>query len=298
LKEIAKILGYFVAVIVLGALLAPPLYWGGQWLARLGVLEFLGETEFQKFFNRAMLISAAALLWPTVRWLKMGRWHELGLEKNDRWAIHVAVGFAIAAFAVAAMAAGYINVGIYRWKLILPWGSLPKLAFSAICVALLEEALFRGAIFGLFRRTLRPYTALFWTTAIFAILHFLKPDDDLQISPVGWLSGFELIPKVFHQFGDPMMLLAGFTTLFTLGWLLGYATLRTSSLWMAIGLHAGVVFVKMGFSKFTKRADAHLPWVGPELQIGLVPVGALLVALLLVWLWLWYENRRDQVPIR
>ncbi|RYD74864.1 MAG: CPBP family intramembrane metalloprotease, partial [Verrucomicrobiaceae bacterium] len=138
----------------------------------------------------------------------------------------------------------------------------------------------------------------FWTTGIFAILHFLKPDDDLRIAAVGWLSGFELVPHVFHQFTDPMMLLASFTTLFTLGWLLGYATLRTRSLWMAIGLHAGVVFVKMGFSKLTKRDDAFLPWVGKKLEDGLVPVLVLLVALLLVWLWTRYEARRDQIPVR
>lgn len=298
MKEIAKILGYFIAVIVLGALIAPPLFWAGQWLARLGVMEFLGDTDFQKFFNRAMLISAVGLLWPTIRWLRMGRRPDLGLERDDRWLVHLGVGFAISAVLVTAMAGSFISLDIYRWKLSMPWGALPKLAFSAICVALIEEALFRGAILGLFRRTLRPYTALFWTTALFAILHFLKPDDDLQISSVGWLSGFALVPHVFHQFTEPMMLLAGLTTLFTLGWLLGYATLRTRSLWMAIGLHSGVVFVKMSFSKFTKRADAHLPWVGKELQIGLVPVGVLLLALLLIWLWTWYEDRRDQVPVR
>ncbi|MHA3773168.1 CPBP family intramembrane glutamic endopeptidase [Verrucomicrobiota bacterium sgz303538] len=294
MKEIAKILGYFIAVIFLGALLAPPLYWAGQWLARLGVFEFLSETEFQKFFNRAMLISAVVLLWPAIRWLAVGRWHDLGLQHDRQWLSHLGVGFGIAAVLVASMAASYVALDIYRWKAVLPWGALPKLAFSAFCVALLEEALFRGAIFGLFRRTLGPYTALFWTTAIFAILHFLKPDDDIHVSTIGWLSGFQLVPYVFHQFSEPMMLLAGFTTLFVLGWMLGYSTLRTRSLWMAIGLHAGVVFVKMSFSKFTKRADAHLPWVGEELQIGFVPVLVLLFGMFLVWLWLRYEYRRDQ----
>jgi membrane protease YdiL (CAAX protease family) len=294
LKDIAKILGYFAAVILLGAILAPPLYWGGQWLAGLGVFEFLAETDFQKYFNRAILVAAVLLLWPTVRWLRIRGWRELGLRPDQQWFVHLVVGFWIAAVLVAAMAAVYIEVGIYRWKVVLPWSALPRLAFSAVCVALLEEALFRGAILGLFRRTLTKWNAVFWTTTIFAALHFLKPDDDVVISPVGVASGFALVPHAFHQFGEPLLLLGGFTTLFVLGWLLGYATIRTGSLWMAIGLHAGVVFVKMGFSKFTKREEAYLPWVGKELQIGLVPVGVLLVALLLVWLWLWYEDRRER----
>lgn len=295
MKEITKILVYFAAVIVLGAILAPPLYWAGQWLASLGVLEFLSETEFQKFFNRAALFSAILLLWPTVRSLRIRNVRELGLDSDAYWVRHLLVGFAIAALLVAAMAAVYVEFGIYRWKSTLPWGALPKLALSAATVAILEECLFRGALLGIFRRAMRPYSALFWTTALFAILHFLKPEDEVNIGTVTWTSGFELVPKVFHQFGEPITLLAGFSTLFVLGWLFGYATLRTRSLWMSIGMHAGIVFVKMGFSKFTKRDEQFLPWVGQELQIGLVPVGVLLLGLLIVWLWLRHEDRQNRL---
>jgi hypothetical protein len=125
----------------------------------------------------------------------------------------------------------------------------------------------------------------------------LKPDEDFQIAQVGWLSGFALIPHTFHQFAEPMTLLAGFTTLFALGWLCGDATLRTRALWLSIGLHAGVVFVKMSFSvmaKFavkTRHRDAYLPWVDQRFETGLVPVGVLLLAWLAVILWLKYENR-------
>ncbi len=294
MKEITKILIYFVAVIVLGAILAPPLYWAGQWLASLGVLAFLSETEFQKFFNRAALVAAVLLLWPTIRALRIRHVRELGLEADPLWGRHLAVGFAIAALLVAGMAAAYVELGIYRWKNILPWGALPKLALSAVTVAILEECLFRGAILGLFRRAMTPYRALFWTTAIFAILHFLKPEEGAVQGSVTWMSGFELVPKVFHQFAEPTTLLAGFSTLFVLGWLCGYAALRTRALWMSIGLHAGIVFVKMGFSKFTKRDEQYLPWVGPELQIGLVPVAVLALGLVLVWLWLRYEDRQPR----
>ncbi|MDB6173913.1 MAG: amino terminal protease self-immunity [Chthoniobacteraceae bacterium] len=285
MKDLAKILTYFIAVIVLGALIAPPLYWGGHAVAARGVLSFLGETEFQKYFNRAVLIAALALLWPAIRSLKIRGVRELGLEPDPRWVRHFLIGFLIAAVAVGVMAAGYIQFEVYHWKKpALPWGSLPKIAFGALVVAALEEALFRGAIFGLFRRTLRPYPALFLVTALFAILHFLKPDEDLQMGEIGWLSGFEILPHTFHQFAEPAALLAGFSTLFVLGWLLGYATLRTRALWMSIGLHAGVVFVKMGFSKFTKRDLEALPWIGRELQIGLVPVAVLCLAGVVLWL--------------
>ena len=67
LKDLAKIFAYLVAVIVLGALLASPLYWAAQWLAGHGILRGLAAFKFQKFFDRAAMIAALLLLWPTVR---------------------------------------------------------------------------------------------------------------------------------------------------------------------------------------------------------------------------------------
>ena len=119
---------------------------------------------------------------------------------------------------------------------------------------------------------------------------------------MGWLTGFALVPHTFHQFAEPMTLLAGFTTLFALGWLCGDAALRTRALWLSIGLHAGIVFVKMSFSvmaKFaikTKHRPDYLPWVGERFETGLIPVAVLLLAWLAVVLWLKYENRSDAAP--
>jgi membrane protease YdiL (CAAX protease family) len=297
LKDIAKIFAYLAAVIVLGALLAPPLYWGANWLATHGIFPVLAEFPFQKFFNRAALISALILLWPAVRWLEVGGWRDLGIEPDPRWRQHLIAGFLIAGFAVAAMAFAYVQLGIYRIREVIAWGKVPVVLLSAVTVGFLEEALFRGAILGLVRRSLGRYAALFWVTVLFAIVHFLKPDEDVTIPSVNWLSGFELIPHTFHQFAEPMALLAGFTTLFVLGWLCGDATLRTRALWMSIGLHAGIVFVKMSFSVMAKFAikakhrGSYLPWVDDQFETGLVPVGVLLLAWLAVILWLKYENR-------
>jgi membrane protease YdiL (CAAX protease family) len=291
LKDIAKIFAYLAAVIVLGALLAPPMYWGAQWLAGHGILRVLASFKFQKYFDRAAMVAALVLLWPLVRSLRIKGWRDLGLEPDRRWGQHLAAGFIIAALGVEAMAWGYVHFGVYRLRPDLQWSKLPMIALSAATVAVVEEALFRGAILGLLRRSLPPYAALFWVTALFAIVHFLKPNENFDPGPIGWLSGFAMIPQAFHQFAEPQTVLAGFTTLFALGWLCGEAALRTRALWMSIGLHAGVVFVKMSFSVLSKRRETHLPWIGSELQIGLVPVGILALGCVAVVLWLNYENR-------
>jgi len=293
LKDIGKILAYFLGVIVLGAALAPLLYWAGQALASHGVMKFLAETEFQKFFNRGMLVAALVLLWPTIKWLRVGSVRDLGLDPDGRWWRRLSVGFVIAGALVAVLGAAYLSAGVYEWKKDPPWEKIAPLLISAFIVGLLEEGLFRGGILGLFRRTMRPWPAIIATGAIFSAVHFLKPDESVQVEKVNWLSGFELVPHVFHQFGEPMLLLGGFTTIFVLGMMLADVTIRTRSLWMAIGLHAGVVFVKMSFSKVTKRESSHLPWIGEELQIGLVPVGVLLLAWVLARLWLRHVDLRS-----
>jgi len=290
LKDLAKFLIYLAAVIALGALLAPPLYWAAQALAAHGIFRPLAAFKFQKFFDRAALLAAFALLWPAIRWLRIKGWRDLGLEPDARWRQHWAVGFAIAGLIVAAMALAYLASGVYRLLPAAPWGKLPVIALSAVTVGFVEEALFRGAIFGLLRRTLSPYAALFWVTALFAIVHFLKPDESFDPHPIGWVSGFALVPHVFHQFAEPMTVLAGFGTLFALGWLCGEAALRTRSLWMSAGLHTGVVFVKMSFAAVSRRSATHLPWIGPELQTGLVPVSLFLLAWIIVLLYLGREH--------
>lgn len=301
MRPLAIIGGYFVAVILIGALLTPWLYWGGHALASRGVLAFLAETDFQKFFNRAVLVAAVGLLWPTVRILRStttettnaaipspSLWrHPLGLRDG-------VAGFLIAGLLVAAMAGCYVAADIYHWKSKLPWGALGRVAISAWCVAIIEEFLFRGALLGLFLRTLSRGWAVAALTGLFAVVHFLNPGDAPDPAHVDWLTGFTCIPRVFHQFFDPGLLMAEFCTYVALGLVLAHARLRSGALWLPIGIHAGVVFTKMGFAKFTKRDLSYMPWIGPELQIGLVPVFVLLLVGALIWAYLRFIPRPDE----
>ncbi|HEV7402264.1 MAG TPA: CPBP family intramembrane glutamic endopeptidase [Chthoniobacteraceae bacterium] len=310
MKEVAKIFAYFAAVVLLGALLAPLFYWGVHaiepWALANGLIKYIPppdtgqpaiggplgwlDADFQKIFHRMLLLAAVLLLRPAWRWMGGGSLRNVGLAPDPRARLHLAQGLLIGGGLVALMAGVYVFCHIYHFKERLPWGALGQIALSAAVVGMIEEWLFRGAIMGLFLRAMRPMPALAWTTFIFAALHFLRSGDDPGIGPVKWYSALALLPKLFHPFAEPMMLLAGFATLFTLGWLLGYARLRTGALWMSIGLHAGVVFVKMGFAKFTRRDELYLPWVGSELQIGVVPIAVLLVGLYLVWRRMEYEE--------
>src|SRR5207244_2802779 len=113
-----------------------------------GVMTFLAQTEFRKFFHRGLLIAALALLWPTAHWIKVPNVRALGLEPNPRRWQDFALGFAASFILMAVLGAVLVTVGVYKMRGSVPWGPLGSIAVSAIVVSFIEEWLFRGAILG------------------------------------------------------------------------------------------------------------------------------------------------------
>ena len=283
-----KIVLYFIAVLFVGALLAPPLYWAGTLL-----VSALREETFQKFFHRAALIAALAFLWPLAKSFQIRSRAELGLEPNSRWLRDLFCGLLAAIAMMLVMCAILKGFEAFRWhapkdrKL----GDFPKILLTATTVSLIEEMLFRAAFLGVFLRTMWKWSALFTMSAIFSVLHFIKPTD-IEITDVRWYSGFELLPATFSQFSQPAMLGAMFTTLFAVGWILGYVTIRTRSLWMAIGLHGGWIICQQGFGKVAKLRKDQLPWIGGELRVGIAPLITIVATGIVCWL-IVRRRRRD-----
>jgi membrane protease YdiL (CAAX protease family) len=275
LNDLRKLLIYLVASLVLGALFAPLLFKGGRWLAGVGIFPSLETQGFQRYFNRSVQIVAILLLWPLVRALRVRSLAELGLHHDPAWLRRGLIGLTAAVVLMVVMS---LIVHASGGMLFLPaeqrkvheW---PKVVVTAFSVGFIEECIFRGAFLGLLQRRMSRNGALFASSAFFSVLHFVKPIKTvIAPSEVSWLSGFAVIPGVFSQWADPAMIGALFTTLFAVGWVLGWATQRTHSLWMSIGLHAGWVLCVQGFGKFAMFADGGLPWIGSDLRIGIAPL--------------------------
>ncbi len=286
-SSLLKIAAYFLATLLLGAILAPPLFWGGHALGgAVSGLALLRETDFQRYFNRAMFLAALLLLWPTVRALRIGSWRELGLRPDPRRWQNALFGFVAAGGLLWLLGIGLWQTGVYVARPRVPWNTFGGFLLTAVCVALVEEAFFRGALFGLVRRTARAGTALVFVAALFAVLHFLKPPPNaVPIADVRWTSGFALLPKAFWQWGDPQLVLGGVTTLFAVGLVLGYARWRTGALSLPIGLHAGWVFGLKTFNKCSRHPAPGSMWIGDDLLHGLAPVAVVLLTGGLVWAW-------------
>jgi membrane protease YdiL (CAAX protease family) len=291
LKDAARLLAYFVATILVGALLAPPLYWVAQWLVIHGYVQFLARFDFETFFHRALLIAALLLLWPLLRSIRVGRLSDLDLAANPRWPRHLAGGFVLSAVPLVCCGAVLIALHIYSLRSSVAWGAFGKIIAATAFVPFFEEGLFRGLILGILLRSGRTSSSVLVTSALYSIVHFLKAPERTS-TIVTWSSGFNSIIHSFSQFTDPALVAAAFTTLFLIGWILADARLRTRSLWLPIGLHAGWIFANGAFNRIARRDMLLLPWLGKNLLVGIVPLSVCLLTWLLVRVWLKYDGLR------
>jgi membrane protease YdiL (CAAX protease family) len=150
-------------------------------------------------------------------------------------------------------------------------------------VALVEELIFRAALFGILRQTLAWPVALAVSSAVYASVHFLqKPPAPL---PIDWLSGIRLLPELCRIPPDGLGLAPAFLTLFLAGAILALAYQRTGTLFMSIGLHAGWIFWLTTYRLLTQEAPraSRSIWGSDKLIDGWLPFFMLAVVLAGLW---------------
>jgi membrane protease YdiL (CAAX protease family) len=291
LKDAVRLLAYLLATVLLGALLAPPLFWTAQWLIAHDWLTFLARFDFETFFHRALLVAAVVLLWPFARSLSVRNRADLQLEKNPRWRRDLLFGFISSAVPLLCCGAILIATPIYSFRGAINWSGVGKVAAAAAVVPFIEEAFFRGLVLGILLKIGPRFMSILVSSALYSIVHFLKAPEHTS-AVVSWTSGFNSIAHAFVQFGDPLLIAAGFTTLLLIGCILAEARLETKSLWLPIGLHGGWILTAGAFNKIALRQQLVLPWLGKNLLVGIIPLVVLCVTWLILCAWFHYRNDR------
>ena len=289
MKDAARLAAYFIAIVVVGALLAPILFWLAQALATHGVLPFLVKYDFDTFFHRAILIAAVVLLWPLLRASNVRGLGDLGLAPNPRWMRDVGCGILLSVTPLLFCGALLIALRVYSFRHVIVWPRISTVLLAAISVPFIEETFFRGIVLGILLRTGRRLLSIVAVSGLFAAVHFLKGSEREPVI-VTWSSGFQSIGDAFAGFGDPMMVLAAFATLFLIGCILADARVLTSSLWLPIGLHGGWIFASGTFNWLAHRQMGALPWLGKNLLVGIIPLGLSAVTWTVMRLWLKHDR--------
>jgi membrane protease YdiL (CAAX protease family) len=262
MRPVRSLLIYFALVFVGGSLLAPWLYWltlglAGQHWPFFGKL---ASNPFPRFVGRAILGVALLGIWPLLRSCRMLRWRDLGLHGGNRAAPRMAGGFLLGFGSLACVTVLALSLGGRSYNAEPSSSQLVAhlfgAALTAVIVAILEEVLFRGTLFGILRKTQSWPAALVVSSVVYALAHFLRKAE----SPVhvDVLSGLVLLPKMF-QGGPPFI--PEVLTLFVAGAILALAYQRTGTLFFSMGLHAGWIFWLKSYGFLTMNTPGGNPTI-------------------------------------
>jgi len=255
------------------------------------LLEFVGKKavksqhKYGKFFARSLMFSALVLLIPLIRSLKnkaqskptkssfFKRIKPTGIDMMD-----LCIGFITASLGLLILGSILIQLDWRMWRESIDIGkAFNKAIPPAIIVAIIEEWLFRGVLFAVLLRTMKPMKAMLFLSIFFAAVHFLQPPKGVVIAqPEAWYSGFILLRHIGELFLQPESIIGVFITLFIVGYILAYSAYRTGKLWLPIGLHMGWVFALKFNSKLT-QSNKHLDydvsmWIGKSIKDGVFPL--------------------------
>ncbi len=276
MRPIRSLLIYFAVVFLGGALLAPWLYWFGHWAALGGLAGY----PFHRYLARALLGLALIGLVPLLRQARMLQWRAVGLGKQGQPVADLLRGFCLGLASLACVALLALAA---HGRVLTPWQSgmeiargLLKAAFVAVIVAVIEEILFRGALFGVLRKVMPWPGALAVSSAVYSAAHFIQSVG--QAGTIRWYSGLTLLVEMFRH-GPPLV--PAFFTLFVAGACLALAYQRTGALYFSIGLHAGWIFWLASYKLVTQAAPASSPalWGTDKLIDGWLALAVLAVAL-------------------
>jgi membrane protease YdiL (CAAX protease family) len=276
---------YFIAVFGGGALIAP-------WLYRLtaalgasnGVFAKLAGNPFHRFVGRSLLGVAVLGLYPLWRSNQMLHWRALGLGARGKSVVKVLMGFMFGFGSLACVALLAMGCGGRSFVQGRPPAELLRHFFhaglAALIVAILEELIFRGTLFGILRKAVNWPAAAAISSAVYAVLHFIQ-NSELH-GNVTWLSGFVVLGRMFQN-GPPLA--PAVLTLFVAGMILAVAYQRTGTLYFSMGLHAGWIFWLKSYGFFTTEIPgaSQALWGSGRLIDGWLALPVLAVVLALVW---------------
>jgi uncharacterized protein len=283
MRAALSLLVYLIVVFLGGAVLAPCLWWSAQWGAgHWPAMSRLAANPFHRFLDRSLLGLAVLGVWPLARSAGMANWADLGFVKHKQAPLDFLRGFALgwASLAWVALLAVVCHARIW-----IPSHSsagigrhLLNATVSALLVAILEELLFRGALFGLLRKSMPWPAALAVSSAIYSLAHFIGSAE--LPGPVHWDSGLVLLGEMFRQ-SPP--LIPSFFTLFVVGAILALAYQRSGALYLSIGLHAGWIFWLKSYRLLLQQTGPGQPfWGSDNLIDGWVSLLVLIVVFVLV----------------
>ena len=238
MRTTALFFGYLFLCLAAAALLTVP-------LMETGWVDYPPERVMGRLAQVLILIG----IWPLLLRLQLANRAALGYRGSRPaflralgigWVLGVLIllGLALAALLGLGVRVPVPDPGPWSWIA----GKAVAALIGGLLVGVLEETFFRGALFAAIRRREGLAPAVLWSSALYAVLHLMKPGALPPGIPFDWLGSWAMFKGVFldaFQWRHLDTALA----LLVVGIFLALVRERTGHIGWCIGLHAGWVFV-------------------------------------------------------
>ena len=240
MRAFTLFLAAIAGTLLIAALLAYPLY--------LFVHPLRPEWWFDRIATRLWQLLMLVAVVFVVRHLRLTSRSDFGYgAPRRRWRRQFWIGLAAGLVTMLPVTCALLALDVRPLRAELDSGLLVDALLaglgSGLAVGFLEETFFRGLMQGaVLREWRRPLPAILLVAVVYAALHFLARVR-IPHEQVGWHSGFTLLGAVLGNFTAPGTVLDSFLSLVAVGLLLGLVTWWTGSIALAVGLHAGWVWI-------------------------------------------------------
>ena len=275
------------AILLVGALLAPPAFWLGRLLVHGNLVPQLAPFAFPTYLRRSWLLCAlaSAPCWTPLLgrdWRPGARdWRQAGRQLVGGAALG-AVGFAV--LVGLLLICGRLAVRPQLHAATLARAGASALA-TAAAVAALEEPIFRGVLWRKWVRRLGLGAGTGLSVAVFAAVHFVAaPGRGPVTEDVAWHAGLLALAHTLAPLAEPSAYGGTFCTLVAVGLALCGAARRGATLWLPMGLHAGWVVGLRLLPHVVVVAGRPDVWLGADLRAGLAPCALASGTALVLWL--------------
>lgn len=265
----------FLAILFLSAFLAPFIF-------------KIAPFKFERILSRLVMVFTLLAIVFFAR-LRLKDFEKYGFALKDGWWNLFCAGFAkgfvilaLLTFVEVLLGGRQIAPNLDPW-----WQMISRFAtyfFASLVIGIIEEFFFRGFLITRFRAVGSLGLSVLAANLIYAALHFFKGGSYAVPPDPGFADSLKVIVHLADPFLKPADWWPTFLGLFLFGLVLTYAFLKTGSLFLSIGLHAGSVF----FLKVDNWFIASVPQAAPlifgdkNLHSGLL--GWIFIGLLFLWL--------------
>jgi len=266
MKAYQRLVLILVVSILLSCLISPVIYVLIQFLRGLspGMQRAL-DFPFDRVMRRVVLVVTILLFYRERAKLEIMSLASIGMRRGPGWRSLLGRGWILGTCSLALMLFVMLLFGSRRPEASFSgsWDLTRQLVIAFIAgavVGFIEEPFFRGFILQSLFKDMRRSTAVVAMSLFFAIVHFFNASD--MPAPHGFhpLLGFKALAYFFQPLLSPSEVIPGFIGLFLVSIVLAYAYLRTGSLYLSIGLHAGWVFGIKAETLFLDRMNHVAPW--------------------------------------